>query len=184
MIPVVLLAVALAMDAFAVALVQGATGRLNAAGAARIGITFGLAQGLMPLVGWGLGIAFADAFKSFDHWVAFILLAILGARMIAEGLRHQPDEPEAKRLFLFSLLVSALATSIDAAAAGLTLPLLGLPIPIACFVIGATTALLSFAGVLLGRRVGVRAGKHAEIIGGVLLLGLGLKILVEHLAAL
>jgi manganese efflux pump family protein len=180
MMAIILLAVALAMDAFAVALIQGAYGRLGVVGAARIAIAFGLAQGLMPLVGWALGLAFTDIFKSFDHWLAFALLGILGIRMIGEGLRREADEPEVKRLFLLSLLVSALATSIDAAAAGLTLPLLGQPIPIACFVIAGVTGTLSFAGALLGRKAGARAGKRAEVIGGVLLFGLGVKILLDH----
>ena len=180
MLPIVLLAFALAMDAFAVALVQGAAGRLGVAGAARIALVFGLAQGVMPLLGWAMGLAFADIFQRVDHWVAFALLAILGIRMIREGLRQEPDAPEVKRIFLLSLLVSGLATSIDAAAAGMMLPLLGQPIPVACFVIGATTAALSFAGALLGRRVGYRAGKRAEIVGGALLIALGLKILLEH----
>lgn len=180
MIPIVFLAVALAMDAFAVALVQGAAGRLSIGGAARVGLTFGLAQGMMPLAGWGLGVAFAGAFQSFDHWLAFGLLSILGIRMIMEGLIHGEEEPEPRRLSLLSLLVAALATSIDAAAAGLALPLLGQPIPVACLIIGATTSILSFAGVLLGRRVGFRVGKRAEVGGGVLLVGLGLRILLEH----
>jgi manganese efflux pump family protein len=180
MISIILLAIALAMDAFAVALIQGATGRLGVGGALRIAIAFGVAQGTMPLVGWALGMAFADAFQSVDHWIAFALLAALGARMLLEGLRREPGEPEAKRMFLFSLLVSALATSIDAAAAGLTLPLLGQPIPVACVVIGLTTALISFVGVLLGRGAGIRIGRHAEIAGGLLLIGLGLKIVLEH----
>jgi manganese efflux pump family protein len=179
-ISIILLAVALAMDAFAVALIQGATGRLGVGGALRIALMFGLAQGAMPLIGWGLGAAFGAAFQAVDHWIAFLLLAVLGGRMLMEGFRKEPAEPEAKRLFLFSLLVSALATSIDAAAAGLTLPLLGQPIPIACLVIGLTTVIISFGGVILGKRAGVRMGKHAEVIGGLLLIGLGLKILLDH----
>ncbi|MDT9600713.1 manganese efflux pump MntP [Sphingosinicella rhizophila] len=181
MITLLLLAVALAMDAFAVALVQGASCRLGFGGAVRIALVFGLAQGLMPLVGWSLGFAFADTFQQFDHWIAFLLLGLLGGRMIRDGIWYEPDAPEAKRLFMLSLLVSSLATSVDAAAAGLTLPLLGQPIPTACLVIGATTALLSFGGALIGRRVGVHFGKKAELVGGILLVGLGIRILVEHL---
>lgn len=180
MISIVLLAIALAMDAFAVALIQGATGRLGLGGALRVALVFGLAQGAMPLIGWSLGAAYGTAFQEVDHWIAFALLAVLGGRMLMEGFRSEPGEPEARRMFLFSLLVSALATSIDAAAAGLTLPLLGQPVPVACLVIGITTALISFAGVMLGKRAGIRIGKHAEMAGGLLLIGLGLKILLEH----
>jgi putative Mn2+ efflux pump MntP len=174
-----LLAVALAADAFAVALCQGAAARPGLGGAIRVAIAFGLAQAVMPAFGYGAGSLFDDAIRNVDHWIAFALLAILGLKMAREGLVAEADcAPDA--LIGMALLAAAVATSIDAAAAGITLPLLGLPMLLACAVIGAVTALLCFGGVLSGARLGVRFGKRAEVLGGLLLVGLGTKILVEH----
>lgn len=176
------LAFALAADAFAVALCQGAAVRPGWRGAARIGVAFGAAQALMPLVGWGLGVAFADAIRDVDHWVAFILLAILGAKTLKEGIT--PDEAgcdPTPSLSSWALLGAAVATSIDAAAAGITLPTLGAPILLACAVIGLVTLLLCAAGVFIGAASGARLGKKAEIAGGLALIAIGTKILVDHM---
>jgi putative Mn2+ efflux pump MntP len=175
------LALALAADAFAVALCQGAAARPGWRGAARIGAAFGAAQALMPLVGWGLGVAFADAIRAVDHWVAFVLLVILGAKTLKEGLT--PDDASCDptpSLSSWALLGAAMATSIDAAAAGITLPTLGAPVMLACAVIGVVTLLLCAAGVFIGAASGARLGKKAEIVGGLALIGIGAKILVEH----
>lgn len=183
MITLFLLAVALAMDAFAVALCQGASARPGVAGALRIGAAFGAAQGLMPLGGWALGVAFAGLIEAVDHWIAFGLLAFLGVRMIREGLdSDDEDAAPAEALVGKALLIAAVATSIDAAAAGVTLPALGLPVLLACGVIAAVTAAICFAGTLMGAAIGTRFGKWAEIGGGLVLIGLGVKILAEHLA--
>lgn len=172
------LAVALSMDAFAAALCQG-VGRPGLVRALAVGGAFGAAQGLMPLAGWGLGIAFAGVISELDHWIALALLGFLGVRMIREGLARGADDC-APTLSGPALLAAAIATSIDAAAAGITLPLLELPIWFACAVIGATTAVLSTAGVWLGGVVGARLGRGAELFGGATLVALGLKIFVEH----
>jgi len=176
---VLLLAVGLAMDAFAAAVAQGASNRPNLAVALQIGLAFGLAQGVMPLLGWGLGQAFGDLIRAIDHWIALALLGFLGVRMIREGLAAPDDEP-VKKLTGRVLLVTSIATSIDAAAAGVTLPTLGAPVPLACATIGATTAVLSTSGVYLGAVAGNRFGKAAEVAGGLILIGLGLKIFIEH----
>lgn len=183
MLAVLFLALALSMDAFAAALTQGAAARprATAGGALRIGVAFGAAQGLMPLLGWGLGLAFAGAVRGIDHWLAFALLGYLGARMIRAGACT--DEPGAERppsLGGWALLAAAVATSVDAAAAGVTIPLLGQPVLVVCAAIGAVTLGLSAAGVLLGSAAGTIAGKRAEVFGGLVLIGLGTKILVEH----
>ena len=138
----------------------------------------------MPLLGWGLGLAFAEPFKRIDHWIAFALLAILGLKLLSEGLAGVEDQPSVpdKGSVGLSLLVSAFATSIDAAAAGVTLPLLGVAVPIACFVIGATTGLICVFGYMVGSKVSPVAGKRAEVLGGLVLIGLGVKILIEHLS--
>jgi len=176
---VLLLAVGLAMDAFAAAVAQGAASRPGFGTALGIGAAFGLAQGVMPLLGWGLGQAAGDWIRAVDHWIALVLLGFLGVRMIHQGATLAEDDP-VKPLTGRTLLVASIATSVDAAAAGVTLPALGAPVLFACAIIGATTALLSAAGVYLGAAAGNRFGKAAEVSGGVILIGLGLKIFVQH----
>lgn len=166
------------MDAFAASLCQGAAARPGAGGAIRIGAAFGTAQALMPLFGWGLGIAFAGIIQAVDHWVALALLGFLGLRMIRAGMNDEADCPPP--LMGWALLSAAIATSIDAAAAGVTLPLLEQPVLIAVLVIGAMTAILCFGGVFAGAALGSRLGKKAEVAGGLMLLALGLKIFTEH----
>jgi putative Mn2+ efflux pump MntP len=176
------LALALAADAFAVALCQGATARPGLRGAVRIGAAFGSAQALMPLLGWALGVAFASLIQAVDHWIAFGLLSALGLRMMKEGLSLDADCGTAARpLTGWALASAAVATSIDAAAAGVTLPTIGAPILIACLMIGLVTLGLSAAAVEIGARGGARLGKRAELFGGLVLILLGAKILAEHL---
>jgi len=179
MFTLLLLSLGLAMDAFAAAVAQGASSRPSRKTALRMSLAFGLAQAIMPLLGWALGIAFAAIMASAAHWVALALLTILGLRMIKEGLDRDPEEPM-KELSLWPLLVVAIATSIDAAVAGVTLPTIGAPIVLACVVIGLTTSLLTYPGVYLGALVGARIGKWAEVLGGLILIGLGIKIFVAQ----
>ena len=179
MITLLLLSLGLAMDAFAAAVAPGASSRPSRKTALRMSLAFGLAQAIMPLLGWALGIAFAAIMASAAHWIALALLTILGLRMIKEGLDRNPEEPM-KELSLWPLLVVAIATSIDAAVAGITLPTIGAPIVLACVVIGLTTSLLTYPGVYLGALVGARIGKWAEVLGGLILIGLGIKIFVAQ----
>jgi putative Mn2+ efflux pump MntP len=180
-----LLALALSMDAFAVAASQGATARPHpgTTDALRIGLAFGLAQALMPLIGWGLGIAFVSIVREVDHWIAFVLLTLIGGRMVYAGLNVDTGMPDARVPLVrgWGLLIAAIATSIDAAAAGMTLPLLGQPLLIACAIIGVVTFILSMAGVLIGAVAGNAIGQRAEVVGGLVLIGIGTKILIEHL---
>ncbi|WP_324261577.1 manganese efflux pump MntP family protein [Altererythrobacter sp. H2] len=177
MFAVFLLALALAMDAFAVALTQGARFRPGWRGGAAIAGTFGLFQGIMPLIGWGIG-AFALAYvAAVDHWIAFGLLAFLGVRMLRGS---GSDDAEGAALTGLALLVAGIATSIDALAAGVTLPTLDVAPLTAGLVIGLVTLVLSGLGVMLGRRAGDRFGAWAERLGGVILIALGVKILAEH----
>lgn len=178
-----LLALALAMDAFAVAIAQGANTRAGAGAAVRIGAAFGIAQGMMPLGGWLAGLAFAGVIQAVDHWIAFGLLGVLGVKMIREGMTDEEDAGRTVPLAGRALFVAAVATSIDAAAAGLTLSEFAVPVGIACGMIGAVTALLCWVGTLAGAVVGERFGKRAEIAGGIVLIAIGAKILVEHLSA-
>jgi manganese efflux pump family protein len=171
------LAVALAMDAFAVALTQGGRFRPGWSGAIAIALTFGVFQGVMPLIGWGIG-AFAMAYvEAVDHWIAFGLLTFLGARMLGG---HVGEEEASHKLTGQALLVAGIATSIDALAAGITLPTLDVPPLTAAALIGLVTVVMSGAGVMMGRLAGDRWGTWAERAGGVILIGLGARILAEH----
>lgn len=177
MIEALLLALALAMDAFAVALTQGAKFRPDARGGLAIALTFGVFQALMPLAGWLIGAVALVYVEAVDHWIAFGLLAFLGMRMLGG---HVGDEEASHALTGRALLLAGVATSIDALAAGITLPTLGVTPWIAVALIGLVTFAMSGVGVVLGRRAGDHLGEWAERIGGVILIGLGVKILAEH----
>ncbi|MFO6446192.1 manganese efflux pump MntP family protein [Erythrobacter sp. NE805] len=166
------------MDAFAVALTQGARFRPSVRGGIAIAVTFGAFQAVMPLAGWAVGTVALAYVEAVDHWIAFGLLAFLGARMLTG---HVGDAEGTHALTGRTLLVAGLATSIDALAAGLTLPTLGVPPLLAVALIGGVTALMSGAGVVLGRRAGEHLGEWAERAGGLILIGLGVKILGQHL---
>jgi putative Mn2+ efflux pump MntP len=174
---VLLLAVALAMDAFAVALTQGARYRPSPAGGAAIAGTFGLFQGVMPLIGWGIGTVALAYVAAVDHWIAFGLLAFLGVRMLGG---HVGEEEASHALTGKALLVAGVATSIDALAAGITLPTLDVAPVTAGVIIGLVTLVLSALGVALGRIAGDAFGAWAERIGGMILIALGVRILAEH----
>jgi putative Mn2+ efflux pump MntP len=182
MIALILLALALAMDALAVSLVRGTAGPKGWRPALETGVAFGVAQGLMPLLGWSLGLLFAEDFAAFDHWIACGLLTFLGLRMIREALDQKGEDEEMRqsRSYYLGLLLSALATSVDAAAAGVTLELFAAPVAVSCGIIGAITAVLCVFGHRCGGAISDRAGTRAELIGGVVLIGLGVKILLEH----
>ena len=177
MLETLFLSLALAMDAFAVALTQGARFRPSHAGAIVIALTFGLFQAIMPLIGWAIGSVALTYAAAVDHWIAFALLGFLGVRM----LRGDVGEEEAQRaLSGTALLVAGVATSIDALAAGITLPTLAVEPGLAVAMIGAVTFILSTGGVGLGRVAGDRFGMWAERAGGVILIGLGCKIVLDH----
>jgi putative Mn2+ efflux pump MntP len=176
MIEAFILALALAMDAFAVALTQGARFRPTLTAGASIAVAFGVAQGVMPLIGWTMGVFALRYVEAWDHWIAFALLSFLGFRMI---FGHVEEEGE-HRLSGLALLTAAIATSVDALAAGIALPTLSIEPFGAAILIALVTFLLSGFGVWLGRLLGDRFGKPAEILGGAILIGLGLKILAEH----
>lgn len=175
------LAFGLAADATAVAVTRGmAMRRVRARDALRVGVVFGLFQAGMPLIGWALGEAFGELIAAVDHWIAFGILGVLGARMIW-GALHGEDDADERAPSGRLLLVLAVATSIDALAAGITLPLMGAPLWSSILTIGLVTMALSSAGMVLGRRLGERFAGRITVIGGVVLIGLGTKILVEHL---
>ena len=188
MIGILVLAVALAMDAFAVSLVRGAAGEHSLRRAVETGLAFGIAQGLMPLLGWLLGTLLAGWIETIDHWIAFAVLAFLGGRMIMEGMSGDHDEDVGGPVTdaaghgggYGALALAALATSIDAAAAGLTLELFALPVWLSCLVIGTVTALICIPAYWFASRIGRSLGSKAEIFGGVVLIGIGLNIMLGH----
>ena len=182
MIALLLLSLALAMDAFAVSLVRGAAGQHTWRRAVETGAAFGLAQGVMPLLGWALGSLFLSYIAAFDHWIAFALLSFLGVQLLREGLGSDADDDDvAPASFSYSgLLLAAVATSIDAAAAGLTLDLFGFSPVLSCVVIAAITAALCIPAYRFAAGIGPRLGKRAEVFGGLVLIGLGVRIVAEH----
>lgn len=164
------------MDAFAVALTQGARFRHDWKSVASIAAVFGAFQGVMPLVGWQLGEFALPVVERWDHWIAGGLLGFLGVQMIWLG--EASEEPT--RLSNLALLAAGVATSVDAFAAGITLPTLGLPPLTTCAMIAVVTAALSALAIAIGRRAGDRFGRHAEVAGGVILIALGIGIIADH----
>ena len=177
--------VGLSADAFAAALCEGLhMRRLNLPRAALVGLFFGGFQALMPLIGYLLGRQLEQYIAQLDHWIVFALLLFIGGKMIVETLRGEEETAESGRAWLVSLLLLALATSIDALAVGISFAFLQVSIVPAVLIIGATTFVLSVAGVALGTRFGTRFRKQAGIAGGAILVLIGIKILLEHTGVL
>ena len=184
LIELFLIAVGLSMDAFAVSVCKGlAMPKCTFKKAAIVGLWFGGFQALMPAIGYVLGAQFQEAIASIDHWIAFVLLALIGGNMIHEALDNDEEEADAS-LNVKTMFLLAVATSIDALAIGITFAFLKVNIiPAVCF-IGIVTFIISFAGVKIGNVFGARYKNKAEIVGGIILILLGLKILLEHLGFL
>ena len=179
----ILLGVGLSMDAFAVSICNGlAMEKVTLKKAGLVGLWFGGFQALMPLIGFFLGRQFAGAIAAFDHWVAFGLLGLIGINMIREALSPKEEDEATDDLSFKTMFLLAVATSIDALAVGVSLSLAGgVNIWMAITIIGCTTFLLSAIGVKAGGVFGARFEKKAELAGGIILICLGLKILLEHL---
>ncbi len=179
-----LIGIGLSMDAFAVSVCKGLNMRdkINYKHTAVIALFFGGFQALMPLIGYFLGINFESLIKSFDHWIAFVLLAFIGGKMIYEAVNDKDDEEESDgSLKIKELFMLAVATSIDALAVGITFAFLNVNIWSSIALIGITTFILAFIGVILGNKFGSRYKSKAEIAGGIILVLIGTKILLEHL---
>ena len=179
---ILLLAVGVSMDAFAVSIGKGlSVQRASWREALTVGLWFGGFQALMPVIGYYLGISFADLVTKVDHWIAFGLLLLIGGNMIREALQPE-DEKTADTSFGFkTMLVLAIATSIDALALGISFAFLGTNLWRAILIIGLTAFAFSAVGLLIGKKVGTRFHAGAQILGGVILIAIGVKILVEHL---
>lgn len=183
LLSVFFIGIGLSMDACAVSFAKGISlNKRIPAHALQLGCAFGLFQGLMPLIGWWIGTHFQAVITSIDHWIAFLLLGAIGLNMI-----HESRDSEAEccgcmaKVSLKETLILAIATSIDALAVGVSFAFLQVKIVPAVLLIGITTFITSFAAVFLGHFVGGKLGKYAQITGGILLIFIGFKILIEHL---
>jgi len=176
---VIVLAFALSMDAFAVSIGLGSKHcALWKSVIIKTSLLFGLFQGLMPLIGYFGGVGLKSYIQAYDHWIAFGLLVLIGAKMIYEAFDE--DGEEFSIVSNRVLLTLAIATSIDAMAAGFTLGLIDVPILVSCLIIGVITTIMSAIGIYVGCRGGAWMESKAEILGGVVLIGIGIKILAEH----
>lgn len=177
-----LIAVGLSMDAFAVAVCKGLSiqnARLKEA--LIVGLYFGVFQAVMPLIGYSIGVQFAEYITAFDHWIAFLLLGFIGGKMIKESLSDKcPAASSSSSLLPKEMLPLAVATSIDALAVGVSFAFLSVRIAPAVSFIGVTTLVLSMLGVVVGKGAGARFKTKAELAGGIVLVLIGVKILLEH----
>jgi putative Mn2+ efflux pump MntP len=179
------IALGLAMDAFSVAIgVSIAVGGTSRRQTFRLAWHFGLFQALMPIIGWAAGTSVRPWIEGWDHWLAFILLAVVGGRMIFESARSKTGEPaRTDPTRGWSLVVLSIATSIDALAVGLSFAALGVQVWTPAAIIGTTAAAMTLLGTLGGRALGARFGSRMAVVGGVVLIGIGVWILFEHLLA-
>lgn len=190
-IELLLTGVGLAMDAFAVSVCKGLSMKKIKYGQAFIiALFFGGFQALMPFLGWALGTQFKEYIISIDHWIAFVLLGIIGGKMVKEAFSEegpetaQSENKEEAKLDYKELFLLAIATSIDALAVGITFAFLNVNIYAAISIIGVVTFIISFAGVVIGNIFGSKHEKRAQIAGGIILILIGVKILLEHLGIL
>ncbi len=177
-----LIALSMSMDAFAVCLGAGAQQRTSGPRQVfRLAFHFGLFQFLMPVIGWFAGMTIVRYISAYDHWVAFGLLGFVGIHMILSGLDSGEEQQKNDPSRGWTLVLLALATSIDALAVGFSLGLIGVVIWYPAVVIGVVTGLISWLGIFLGNRLGQKFGKRMEIIGGIVLILIGIRILISHL---
>lgn len=189
-VAIAILSVSMSADAFAAAIGRGARHRPTLPQALRSGLVFGVIEAITPLIGFALGVAAAAFVEAVDHWIAFGLLGAVGGKMIWEALKREDEAEEeaaaakAASRGLIALVATAVGTSIDAGAVGVGLALLGENIWLIAACIGFTTFALATLGLLVGKAAGTRLGKIVELVGGIALIALGLKILLEHLGFL
>lgn len=176
------LSLGLAADAFAVSLTSGfSIKHIKINKALKIALFFGCFQAIMPLIGWSAGLTFREFISGIDHWIAFGLLSYIGGKMIYESMQEEIEDKKFNPLDSYTLITLAIATSIDALAAGIGLSVLKGSILLACSLIGFITFALCFIGVFIGHRFGDLLNQKIEILGGVVLIVIGTKILLEHL---
>lgn len=181
---IILIGVGLSMDAFAVSICKGLNmNKINYKHTTIIALFFGGFQAFMPFLGWSLGRNFESYITSIDHWIAFGLLAFIGGKMICDSFKPEEDQDE-DDFSIKELFVLAIATSIDALAVGITFAFLGESIVLPVTLIGLTTFCLSFVGVIIGYNFGGKLQSRAELVGGIILVLIGTKILFEHLGVI
>ncbi|KOR23800.1 manganese efflux pump [Clostridium sporogenes] len=188
LVSVILISIGLSMDAFAVSITNGAmTNKVTASEGIRIGLFFGGFQAMMPLIGWAIGINFQSYIEALDHWIALILLSIIGGKMIYDSIKDNQDEiacdykgGEKRCLNNKTLTLLAIATSIDALAVGVSFAFLKVSIINTIIIIGLITFIICFVGVMIGKKCGKLLKKRAEILGGIVLILIGVKIFIEH----
>ncbi len=184
LLTIFLIAIGLSFDTFAVSVSSGLVLRkIDFINATKIAVTLAFFQGAMPLIGWLAGSEIKDYAQDYDHWIAFGMLALLGGRMIYESFTSQPEKRNFNPLDIKVLLLMALATSIDALVVGFSFALLNYKIFVSVAIIGFVTYVVAMLGMLFGKKIGARLGQRMEIIGGLMLILIGLKILIEHLTA-
>jgi putative Mn2+ efflux pump MntP len=180
-LPIVLLALSMSSDAFAAAIGKGARlDRPSLGEALRTGLIFGSIEAVTPVIGWALGKSASRYIEAFDHWIAFGLLLVIGGKMIWDSLQRSEEEEKPQRHGLGVLIVTAIGTSIDALAVGVTLALVDANIIVNALAIGAATFTMVTIGILTGRYLGEKFGRYAEAAGGVVLIVIGINILIEH----
>jgi putative Mn2+ efflux pump MntP len=181
-IELMLIAAGLSLDAFAVSLGSATNGLIaDKRSAFRLSFHFGLFQALMPIIGWTIGNQVNALFKLFDHWVAFALLLFIGGKIIYESFGSEKDEQKLNPSKGWTLVVLSIATSIDALVVGFSLALIRVDIWYPSLIIGLTAAALSLIGIYSGMRLGVQFGKRMELLGGIIIIGIGIKILIADL---
>jgi manganese efflux pump family protein len=182
-ISILVLAVSMSVDAFAASVGRGASlGRPRFSEALRTGAVFGIIEAITPVIGWAAGIAASGLVQAVDHWIAFALLSVVGIRMIYTAIWKSEDaQPVGRSLGV--LMATAIGTSLDAMAVGVSLAFLNVNIMVIAIAVGLATFIMSSGGMLIGRIIGDRLGRFAESIAGIAVFGLGLSILVEHLTA-
>lgn len=179
-VEIIVLSLGLAMDATAVSMTDGLSNRkIKVSKALLIGLTFGFFQAMMPLLGFLFGNLFAELIETLDHWIALVLLGYLGGKMLYDGFKK--GEEEVKKLDFKNLIIQGVATSIDAFAVGISFATLHVDITLAVCSIGIITMVLSTIGVLIGKKFGDLLNNKATILGGLILIGMGLKIFIEHM---
>jgi putative Mn2+ efflux pump MntP len=179
-IAIIVIAFGMSVDAFAAALAKGAAlHKPDVREALRTGFIFGSVEAVTPVIGWAAGLAAASFVEAIDHWIALILLSGIGCKMIYESFRARAEE-KPRQHSIFDLAVTALGTSIDAMAVGVTLAFLQAEIVVVALAIGFTTFTMTTIGVLIGRMAGEKLGRRAELIGGIALIALGVSIFISH----
>ena len=179
------IAFALSIDALAVSVIHGVTAKnLKFREAFVIAFSFGSFQAIMPCIGWSTGLLFKERIESIDHWIAFVLLALIGSKMIYESLfekKEKEDQYEKNKLNIATLLTLSVATSIDALAVGLSFSIIDIKIFFPAIIIGSVTFLVCLTGVYIGDKIGSMFEKKLEFAGGIVLIFIGLKILISHI---